>query len=124
MADPFDDEDETPLDPAVLRVQERLRRLMLIAGLTLGIGILAVFGGIVYRLMLSDTGAPAALPKDAATPTISLTELGLAADARIVSSGLDGDRLSLTYAEQGGTTVIIFQMPSMTVVGRLRVTGE
>ena len=124
MADPFDDEDEKPLDPAVLRVQERLRRLMLIAGLTLGIGILAVFGGIVYRLMLSGTGAPAALPNDAATPTISLTELGLAADARIVSSALDGDRLSLTYAEDGGTTVIIFQMPSMTVVGRLRVTGE
>ncbi len=97
---------------------------MLIAGLTLGIGILAVFGGIVYRLMMSDRGGPVALPKDAATPTISLTDLGLAPDARVVSSSLDGDRLSLTYADDGGTTVVIFQMPSMAVVGRLRVTGE
>ncbi|MCB1488525.1 MAG: hypothetical protein KDJ88_13860 [Bauldia sp.] len=124
MADPFDEEDEKPLDPAVLRVQARLRRLMLIAGLTLGIGILAVFGGIVYRIMQGEGGAPAELPKDAPTPTISLSELGLDPDARVVSSALDGDRLSLTYTGQGGTTVIIFQMPSMTVVGRLRVTGE
>ena len=124
MADPFDDEDEKPLDPAVLRVQARLRRLMLIAGLTLGIGILAVFGGIVYRILQDDTARPAALPKDAATPTISLTELGLAPDARIVSSALDGNRLSLTYADAAGTTIVVFEMPSMTVVGRLRVTDE
>ena len=101
-----------------------MRRLMLIAGLTLGIGILAVFGGIVYRLSLMERGAPAPLPKDAAVPTVSLSTLGLAPDARIVSSALDGDRLALTYADGGGTTVIVFHVPQMTVVSRLRVTDE
>src|SRR5690606_41786542 len=43
------DDDEKPLDPALIRIQARLRRMMLIAGLTLGLGILAVFGAILYR---------------------------------------------------------------------------
>lgn len=101
-----------------------MRRLMLIAGLTLGLGIVAVFVGVVYRISTMESGAPDALPRDAATPTISLTELGLSADARIVSSALDGDSLALTYDDNGQTTVILFHLPDMTVTGRLRVTGE
>jgi hypothetical protein len=55
MANPDkDDEEEKPLDPAVARVQAKLQRLMLIAGLTLGIGILAVFLGIIYRITAAD----------------------------------------------------------------------
>lgn len=123
MADPHDEE-EKPLDPAVARVQERLRRLMLIAGLTLGIGLLAVLAGIVYRIVITDPGGSAALPKDAATPTVSLSGLGLAPGARIVSSAMDGNRLLLTYADDDGTSVVIFEMPAMTVVGRLRVTAD
>lgn len=123
MADPYDEE-EKPLDPAVVRVQERLRRLMLIAGLTLGLGLLAVLAGIVYRIVITDPGGSAALPKDAATPTVSLSGLGLAPGAQIVSSAMDGNRLSLTFADDTGTSVVIFEMPAMTVVGRLRVTAD
>jgi len=97
---------------------------MLIAGLTLGIGILAVFGGIVYRLSLTEPGAPASPPKEGAVPTVSLSALGLPPDARIVSSALDGDTLALTYADGNGTTVIIFRLPEMAVVSRLRVTAD
>ena len=51
MTDPVaDDTSEKPLDAAVLRIQKRVTRLMLIAGLTLGIGLLTVFGAIIYRL--------------------------------------------------------------------------
>ena len=53
--------DELPLDPAALRLQARLKRLILISGLTLGIGILAVLVAIAYRI----TALPAAaLPGD------------------------------------------------------------
>ncbi len=98
---------------------------MLIAGLTLGIGILAVFGGIVYRLSLTQPGGtPAPLPKEGAVPTVSLSAFGLPPNSRIVSSTLDGDNLALTYADGGGTTVIVFHMPEMAVVGRLRVKAE
>jgi uncharacterized protein (TIGR02246 family) len=58
----FDGEDEKPLDPAVAEVERRVRRLMLIAGLTLGLGIFAVFAAILYRIVTPDTTAsPAAV---------------------------------------------------------------
>ena len=52
------DDEEKPLDPAMVRVQARLQRLMLIAGLTLGVGILAVFLAIIYRITAADDRAP------------------------------------------------------------------
>lgn len=98
--------------------------MMLIAGATLGIGILAVFIGIVYRISLMDGDGPAPLPPDAATPTLSLAELGLPPDARIISSALDGESLALTYSAGNDVTVIVFHLPTMAVVNRLRVTGD
>ena len=125
MADPYDDSDEKPLDPEVARVQQRLRRLMLISGLTLGLGILAVFLAIVYRLVTYDSGgAPIAVVEGAAVPTVNRTALGLAADARLVSTSLDGDRLALSFEDGTGTTIIVFDMRRMAMVSRLRVAGE
>jgi hypothetical protein len=61
MANPTsEDAEEKPLDPAVARVQARLQRLMLIAGSTLGFGILAVFLAIIYRITASDDKTPVA----------------------------------------------------------------
>jgi uncharacterized protein (TIGR02246 family) len=51
MSDPAFDADEKPLDPAAERLERRVRRLILIAGLTLSIGLFAVFGAILYRVM-------------------------------------------------------------------------
>ncbi len=51
MTDPAPDAtSEKPLDPAVLRIQKRVNRLMLIAALTFGIGLVTVLGAIIYRL--------------------------------------------------------------------------
>jgi hypothetical protein len=125
MADPFDEEDEKPLDPAVAQVQRRLRRLMLISGLTLGIGILAVFLAIVYKLVTYQSSGAAVAPiEGAAIPTITRSALGLPPDARLVSTALDGDRLSLAYEDGGGTTIVIFDVAGMAVVNRLRIEGE
>jgi steroid delta-isomerase len=54
----FDEEDEKPLDPAVAQVERRVRRLMLIAGLTLGLGIFAVLAAILYRIATLDATSP------------------------------------------------------------------
>jgi hypothetical protein len=125
MADPHDDQDEKPLDPEVLRVQQRLRRLMLISGLTLGLGILAVFLAIVYRLVTYESGgAPVAVVEGAAVPTVNRSALGLPAEARLVSTSLDGDRMALSFEDGSGTTIIVFDMRRMAVVARLRVAGE
>jgi hypothetical protein len=67
-----DEQDEKPLDPAVARVQQRLQRLMLIAGLTLGFGILAVFLAIVYRISAMDDKAPEPAAPVAAVPPATI----------------------------------------------------
>jgi hypothetical protein len=59
MTDPVPATPEEPLDPAVLRIQKRVTRLMLIAGLTLGIGLLTIFGAIIYRLATYGDKSPA-----------------------------------------------------------------
>ncbi len=73
MADPSTiDETRSRSIPAVVRVQARLRRLMLIAGLTLGLGILAVFLAILYRLFTYESGgAPVPVVEGAAIPTVN-----------------------------------------------------
>jgi len=110
-------EEEEPLDPTLMRVQARLRRLMLIAGLTLGLGILAVLGAMLYRINgLGTTARPLAA---GAAVAVDLAAAGLPPDARLVSSVLDGDRLALTYESAAGNEVLIVDVRSAVVVGRL-----
>lgn len=121
MAEAFDDPQEKPLDPAVERVQRRLRRLMLISGLTLGLGIFAVFAAIIYRLFTYAPAAPpppVAVAAGAAVPTLKRSDLGIPVGATLVSTALDASRLSLTFADGGDTVVIVLDLPSLTVVNR------
>lgn len=98
---------------------------MLISGLTLGLGILAVFLAIVYRLVTWESGGtPVATVEGAAVPTVSPSALGLPADARLVSTSLDGDRVALAYEDSGGSTIVVFDLDRMVVVSRFRVAGD
>jgi hypothetical protein len=127
MTQPSFDDDEKPLDPAMERVQARLRRLMLIAGLTLGIGIFAVFAAILYRIVTSDTsGAPAATAYEPgmAVPTLTLGEMGLPEDARLLSTAIDGSRIVLTFPHAGGNSLVFVDADSLAVVGRLEIATE
>lgn len=111
-------EEQEPLDPTLMRVQARLRRLMLIAGLTLGLGILAVLGAMLYRINGLSTTAAKPFAAGAAV-AVDLAGAGLPADARLVSSTLAGDRLALTYETAAGNEVLIVDVRSAVVVGRL-----
>src|SRR5690242_17353185 len=102
------DPDETPLDPAALRLQARLRRLILISGLTLGVGILAVLAAVVYRI----AALPGAVPQG---PAIRAAASILPAGARLVGTSSDGSRIVLTYEHAGGTTVVTVDLRSLAV---------
>lgn len=144
MANPDkDDDEEKPLDPAVARVQARLQRLMLIAGSTLGLGVLAVFLAIIYRITAADDKAPAGaeasrspdrLPPVAIEPpaeaepgsvaagtsaAVLAVQASIPADARLIASTVAGGRIVLTYDHFGGTLVIVVDPDTLRVVGRL-----
>lgn len=123
MTSASDDSDEKPLDPAVERVQQRLRRLMLISGLTLGVGMIAVFAGVAYRVMTIEPGPPVAVAPGAAL-ALGRSALGVAAEARLISTSLDGDRVALTFAEAAGETIVVVDVRSGIVVARLRVEAK
>jgi hypothetical protein len=120
----LDDEDEKPLDPAVERVRRKMSRLMLIAGLTLGVGIFAVFAAILYKINAGGaTGKP--LAPDAATPSLTLAGMGVPEGARLVSTALDAGRAMLTYdTGDGKLLLVVVDMRSGAVVGRLAVGAK
>ena len=126
MASSSFDDDEKPLDPAMLRVQAKMRRLMLIAGLTLGLGILVVFAAILYKIAIAGDKAPLATawrPGDA-VPTAQPRRDGAAGRRRLVSTASDGRRLILTYDEPGGGSALVFiDLGTLKVSGRLDLSG-
>jgi hypothetical protein len=91
----------------------RVRRMMLIAGLTTALAIAAVLVAIGYRLFRSEgsavaTDATAALPKG----------------ARIVATGIAGDRLVVTLDVGGVTEIRTFDAHTLKPAGRLKFVSE
>jgi hypothetical protein len=91
----------------------RVRRLMLIAGLTTGLAIAAVLVAIGYRLFraegsVNSSEITAVLPKN----------------AKIVSTGVAGDRLVVTLDIGGATEIRTFDAHTLKLIGRLRFVNE
>src|ERR1700759_5269988 len=91
----------------------RVRRLMLIAGLTTGLAIAAVLVAIGYRLFRTD----------GSVNTADITTV-VPKGARIVSTGVAGDRLVVTLDIAGTTEIRTFDAHSMKPAGRLRFVNE
>lgn len=117
MVNPDDRQDETPLDPAIARVQARLKAMILIAAGTLGIGMLAVFVAIAFRVARSGDEAP-----PAGAPFQTLVEV--LTPGTIVATAVDGDRLSLTIDGPEGKVVEIHHLPSGKLIGRAVLIGK
>ncbi|MBS1182564.1 MAG: hypothetical protein H6Q99_2444 [Proteobacteria bacterium] len=111
MAGPMDDQPEAPLDPAIARVQARLRTMMLIAAGTLGIGLIAVFVAIAFRVARSgEDAAPAGGPFQTLVEVVT--------PGTIVGTDVTADRLSLTIDGPEGKVVEIHHLPSGKLIGR------
>ena len=107
------DTDE-PIDPASARLVARMRRLMLISGLTTLIGIAAVLGVIGYRVFKNEgrTAAPvditAALPKG----------------ARVISTAVTQGRIVVTIDVGGAVEIRSFDLKTLKPLGSLTFTNE
>lgn len=91
----------------------RVRRMMLIAGLTTALAIGAVFIAIGYRLFRAEGSAPG--------PDITSI---LPKGARILSTGVVGDRLTVTLDVGGVTEIRTFDAHTLKATGRLRFVSE
>jgi hypothetical protein len=91
----------------------RVRRMMLIAGLTTALAVAAVLIAIGYRLFHAEgstvaTDITATLPKG----------------ARIVATGVAGDRLLVTLDIGGLTEIRTFDAHTLKAAGRLKFASE
>jgi hypothetical protein len=119
------DTPEAPLDPTLERVQARLRRLMLIAGLTLGVGMFAVFAAILYRIAIMDSsGDVVAFAPGDPIPTIQRSLVGVPEDARLVSVAADGGRVILVYTHGDGESLVFVDAASLSVTSRLDISAD
>ena len=91
----------------------RVRRMMLIAGLTTALAVSAVLIAIGYRLFRTEgsavaTDIAATLPKG----------------ARVVSTAVTRDRLVVTLEVGGATEIRTFDAHTLKAAGRLKFVGE
>jgi hypothetical protein len=107
---------DKPLDPAAARVVARVRRLMLISGVTTLVAIAAVVGVIGYRIYR--LGGRAA-PPDPADVTALLPK-----DARIISTAVSQGRIAVTIEAGGAVEIRTFDLATLRPTGRLRFATE
>jgi hypothetical protein len=91
----------------------RVRRMMLIAGLTTALAVAAVLIAIGYRLFRSEGST-------VASDTTAMMPKG----ARIVATGVAGDRLVVTLDVGGVTEIRTFDVHTLKPVGRLKFANE
>jgi hypothetical protein len=99
--------------PEQAALMARVRRMMLIAGLTTALAMAAVLIAIGYRLFRSEgstvaTDITATLPKG----------------ARIVATGVAGDRLVVTLDIGGVTEIRTFDAHTLKPAGTLKFVSE
>jgi hypothetical protein len=100
----------TPEQAALFK---RVRRMMLIAGLTSALAVAAVLIAVGYRLFRSSESA-------VATDTTAVLPKG----ARILSTAVAGDRLVVTLDLAGTTEIRTFDARTLKPTGRLKFANE
>jgi hypothetical protein len=93
----------------------RVRRLMLIAGLTTAVAVGAVLIAIGYRLFRSEGSVTTAAIEITAT---------LPKRARIVATAVAGDRLVVTLDVGGTTEIRTFDAKTLKPAGKLKFVSE
>jgi hypothetical protein len=125
MANPNLDEDEPPLDPVLLRVQARLRRLMLFGGATLGIGIVAVLLAIFYRFFVMDpTGGDNDPPVgEPIVGEVTAEAVGLAPNAILSSVSIEGNVMLMVFRDGNDTVTVEVDRTTMRHLRTFRISG-
>ncbi len=115
MTDPIEPEAHDPNPEQTALMIKRVKRMMLIAGLTTVLGVGSLLAVIGYRMFRgSDAVATAAISATASLPR----------DARIVTTAVSGDRLLVTLDIGGSTEVRSYDARTFKHLGNLRFVNE
>lgn len=120
------DEGEPELDPAAERVRQKLARLLLGSLGVMALGLLAVFGAILYKVGFEPGNAgPTVGAGVGSFPAETVTgRIALPAGAEIVSVSLDADRGLLQVRQAGGSAALwLVDLRSGRVLARYEI-GE
>lgn len=117
MTNPNFEDDEKPLDAAQLRLQAKLKRLLLGSTGVMVLGFIAVFAAIFYRVTRVDVKPPVVWEH----PIVA--EVPLPEGGHVTSSRLDGNRLIVTLESPKGAAILIVDIETMKVIRRLELTG-
>ena len=108
----IDFSEQTPEQAALVL---RVRRMMLIAGVTTGVAIAAVLFAVGYRLYRSEPSV---------TTAASDVTAALPKGAKIVSTAVAGDRLVVTLDVGGMTEIRTFDAHTLRPAGQLKFVSE
>jgi len=117
-------DEEAPLDPALLRVQARLKRLMLIGISTLVIGVVAVLIAIIYRFYIADDSLGSVNLRTTITGEITAESVGLAPAALLLEQTIDGNQMALTFQDGLDLVIVVIDTATMQITSQLRMTGQ
>jgi hypothetical protein len=107
--------DEKPLDPAMERLQGKLKRLVMTSSLIMVLGLGAVLSVIVYRVFLKDATPSTTVGFDRPlTQALPMPEGG-----RVIATALHGDHALVTIETASLTSQYLVDMKTLQVVRRL-----
>jgi type II secretory pathway component PulM len=120
MAQVDDDTDtEKPLDPAVARVQARLRGMMLWSRGIMLVGFAALFGVIFYKFYWVRQSVPPADTLTVLPGQSPLANLVMPAGGHITDARTDANRLVVTIDAPAMTSVLVIDLETMRTLRRL-----
>ena len=114
MTDSVNSTTPDPNPELTTALTSRVRRMMLIAGLTTALGMGAVLIAIGYRLFRGDGSVPPSADVTASLPK----------GAKIVSTGVAGDRLLVTVDIRGAIEIRTFDARTLKPAGQLKFVNE
>jgi hypothetical protein len=108
------DPDGKPLDPSAQAVVNKVRRMSTISGIATVLGISVVITMVGYRIYKSSESAPVSVDVVAMLPK----------GARVIATGVSGDRVVVTIDVNGVTEIRSFDARTLQPAGRLRFANE
>ncbi|WP_299816309.1 hypothetical protein [uncultured Roseibium sp.] len=101
--------DEAPLDPAALRIQAKLKRLLLGSSLVMVAGFVAVFAAIVYKINTYEADP---------SETGFAETLSVAPGTEVLQATMSEGMLLLLVSEEGKKALLRFDPVSGKQLGR------